>query len=356
MISISLCMIIKDAEKTLRECLESIKEIADEIIIVDTGSQDRSKHIAKEYTDKIYPIQWENDFSKARNKSFSYATKDYILWLDADDVIEKEEQDKFKALKKLLDSQVDVVLMHYYAAFDARGNLLLSFFRERLIRRTAQLQWEEPVHEVLPVGGNIIYSDIIITHRGNSHPKERNLSIYEDYLAGGGKLTTRGKLYYGRELFDNKYYDKAKDIFLYLLEEAKEDRETCANACLMAAQCQKILGEYNLEILYRSFKYTEPRKEICYEVAEYYFEQKMYERAIYWYHLALILPVNIYKVSAQYVDYEAYLPHLALSKCYACLGDRESAIYHNEEAGKVKKNDYIVLRNRSILKREEKNV
>ena len=67
MATVSLCMIVKNEEKVLGRCLDSAKEIADEIIIVDTGSTDRTKEIAAEYTEKIYDFKWNDDFSAARN-------------------------------------------------------------------------------------------------------------------------------------------------------------------------------------------------------------------------------------------------------------------------------------------------
>ena len=93
--SISLCMIVKDEQDVLKRCLESVKNIVDEIIIVDTGSTDNTIEIAKEYTHKIYHLKWENDFAKARNYSLSKATKDYILWLDADDYLDNESINRF---------------------------------------------------------------------------------------------------------------------------------------------------------------------------------------------------------------------------------------------------------------------
>ena len=74
--TISLCMIVKNEELVLGRCLESIKDLVEEIIIVDTGSTDKTKEIAKLYTNNIYDFKWINDFSAARNFSFSKATKD----------------------------------------------------------------------------------------------------------------------------------------------------------------------------------------------------------------------------------------------------------------------------------------
>ncbi|MDE6729714.1 MAG: glycosyltransferase family 2 protein, partial [Oscillospiraceae bacterium] len=106
MATISLCMIVRDEETVLDRCLSCMKHIADEIIIIDTGSQDRTKEIARQYTDQIYDFPWTDDFSAARNFSFSKATMNYQMWLDADDVISPEDQQALLALKQNLTADV----------------------------------------------------------------------------------------------------------------------------------------------------------------------------------------------------------------------------------------------------------
>ena len=134
MIKISLCMIVKNEEQVLDRCLNSVKDIADEIIIVDTGSTDKTKDIAKKYTNKVYDFKWINDFSKARNYSFSKASMDYTLWLDADDVILENDKKKFLTLKNTLDSNIDIVMMKYNVGFDENGNVNFAYYRERLLK------------------------------------------------------------------------------------------------------------------------------------------------------------------------------------------------------------------------------
>ena len=146
MVTISLCMIVKDEEDVLDRCLDCVMDIVDEIIIVDTGSTDNTKKIAQKYTDKIFDFQWINDFSAARNFSFSKATMDYTLWLDADDIILEEDIEKFKRLKQTLTQDVDNVMMKYNVGFDENGRVTLSYFRERLSKTKNNCQWMEPVH------------------------------------------------------------------------------------------------------------------------------------------------------------------------------------------------------------------
>jgi len=85
---ISVCMIVKNEAPCLARCLESVKGIADEIIIVDTGSEDQTVQIAHTFTDKVFHFDWCDDFSAARNESLKHATGDWVMILDADEVLE----------------------------------------------------------------------------------------------------------------------------------------------------------------------------------------------------------------------------------------------------------------------------
>lgn len=93
--------------------LESTAHLVDEIIVLDTGSQDRTKEVAAKYGAKVFDFDWIDDFSAARNEAFAKATQEYILWLDADDVLLPEDQEKFLELKRTLAPNVDYVSMLY---------------------------------------------------------------------------------------------------------------------------------------------------------------------------------------------------------------------------------------------------
>ena len=86
----SLCMIVRQEEKALARCLEGIADAVEEIVIVDMGSTDRTKEIARQFTDKIYDFSWRDDFAAARNAACEKASMDYWMWLDADDMITQE--------------------------------------------------------------------------------------------------------------------------------------------------------------------------------------------------------------------------------------------------------------------------
>src|SRR5699024_10368075 len=136
MITISLCMIVKNEEDVLGRCLNSVADLVDEINIIDTGSTDRTVDIAKQYTDRVFFFEWTGKFKDARNESFKYATIDYIFYLDADDGLLEKDRKKFKKLKQTLDPTVDSVSMFYHAGLDEYGNVTLQFRRNRLLKRS----------------------------------------------------------------------------------------------------------------------------------------------------------------------------------------------------------------------------
>ena len=116
MISISMCMIVKNEQEILARCLDSYAGTYDELIIVDTGSTDNTKEIAAHYTDKIYDFEWINDFSAARNFAFSKAGCDYIFSADADEVLDDTNNYALRELKHVLLPEIDIVQMYYVNA------------------------------------------------------------------------------------------------------------------------------------------------------------------------------------------------------------------------------------------------
>ena len=129
-------MILKDESQVLSRALDCVKSFADEIIIVDTGSSDNTKEIAAQYTKKIYDFVWCDDFSKARNFSFEKATGDYLMWLDADDVIPETEQQKILNLKNKISATYspDIIMCQYVNSVNAQGKPEFYYYRERFIK------------------------------------------------------------------------------------------------------------------------------------------------------------------------------------------------------------------------------
>jgi glycosyltransferase involved in cell wall biosynthesis len=349
MLTLSLCMIVKNEEESLGKCLMSIQGIADEIIIVDTGSTDETKKTAKNFTDKIYDFPWIDDFAAARNFSFEKATMDYVMWLDADDILLKEDRDKLAELKNTLAPSVDVVMMKYNTAFDARGNVTFSYYRERIVKRACNFRWHEPVHEYLDKAGNILNADIAVTHMGRGWgPANRNIAIYEKQLSKGRELTPRGLYYYARELKDNGKYGDAAEYFIKFLDSGKGWVEDNINACLELSRCygRQNMREKEFMALVRSFIYDTPRAEICCQIGYLCKAAGDYQRAIFWFELVSALKEPEGNWGFTQPDCWGYIPFIELTVCYDRLGRHKEAAEYNEKAGALKPGDPSVEFNR----------
>ncbi|WP_404815089.1 glycosyltransferase [Psychrobacillus glaciei] len=354
-------MIVKNEEEVLHQCLNSVKAICDEIIIVDTGSTDNTKEIAKKFTDKVIDFPWINNFSAARNFAFSHATMDYILWLDADDILLKEELQKFKTLKNNLDISVDAFSMIYHTAFDEYGNPTFSFRRNRLVKRVNNFQWIGPVHEYLEVGGNIITTDIAITHRKNdksnlSIQSDRNLKIYENRLEKGEEFTPRDLFYYANELKDHAQYQKSSFYYQKFLATKKGWVEDEIRACINMAECYRNLGNTELEkqSLVMSIFYDVPRPEVSCRLGDIYKNKRNFRKALTWYRLAIEIEEEDHQGFKQEA-FATWYPNLQLCVCYWEIGDIKKAIEHNNKAKTYRPNDAKVKSNEEFFQNYEKN-
>ncbi len=347
--TISLCMIVKNEEMHIARCLDSVAELVDEIVIVDTGSTDRTVETASRYTSKVYSYPWKDDFSDARNYSFSKASMDYCMWMDADDILEETEKEPFLQLKQSLSPDTDIVMMKYNTSFDEAGRPSFSYYRERWIRNCGRYRWMGAVHEVIPPNGRVVYSDIAFSHRkigrGDS---DRNLRIYQRMISEGKPLEPRHQYYYGRELYYHKQYEEAVSVLEQFLRSSEGWIENKIEACSTCAACYLQLGkeEEALNTLLRSMSYDLPRAELCCEIGKYFLEHGNYHNAIYWYETALNVPKNDYSDGFILPDCYDYVPLLQLCVCYDKLGDREKAKEYNEKAGVCKPYSQAYLYNK----------
>lgn len=345
MVTISLCMIVRDEEEVLARCLESVRGIPEEIILVDTGSKDKTKEIAGHYTSEIYDFPWIDDFSAARNLSFSKAEKDYILWLDADDILKPSERKKFLDLKKRLTLDTDFVMMPYEIMEDASGRSTFTYWRERLIRRSGNHQWKGRVHEAIEPCGRVIYEPIAVTHRKTQvKDPDRNLKIFHDMIEKGELLGIRDRYYYARELwYHGEYVQAETELKKFLSQEGwKEDR---IQAWLLLAQCQNRSGADRkaLESLYRSFLEDLPRAEVCCAIGDWYQQHQMNTHAIYWYETARNVPDQA--MGFYQPDFQDFIPLVQICVCYDKMGEHQRAKEYHEQAKKIKPEHPAILHN-----------
>lgn len=202
--SLSVILIVKNESAVLAQCLDSVAGIADEIVVCDTGSTDDTVTIARRHGAVVHQIPWENDFARARNQSIALARGDWLLHMDADEVLDPVDA---RALRALVDRDIDadaveVILANYCndprawrwvavpsGAPMARGYAgYLPVGLLRLFRNHRGLEYREAVHEnitasVMERGGRIWPSNIVIHHYGYDVPPERRLEKARFYYA-----------------------------------------------------------------------------------------------------------------------------------------------------------------------------
>ncbi len=295
MATISLCMIVKNEESVLVRCLASIADLMDEIIIVDTGSDDRTKEIAGHYTDKVYDFPWQDDFSAARNFSFSKATKEYIYTADADEVLDPENRGRFALLKQSLLPEIEIVQMKYITP--DKYNTVMNIrneYRPKLYKRLREFQWCDPVHETVRTQPVVFDSEIEILHLPVSDHSKRDFGVFLRAFGQGQPLSDKLHAMYAKELFiagSNEDFLQAQPVFLQTLQQ-EDDRDApsqdrIARALCILSRCMRIQQNTAgfLKYAMRAMAYH-PCSEIGCELGAYFYETGDYQEAVRWYRCA----------------------------------------------------------------------
>jgi hypothetical protein len=285
--TISLGMIVKDEALVIERILSHAKTFCDEMIVVDTGSTDETVAIAESLGAKVFHFPWIDDFSAARNEAFSHCTGDWMLWLDADDVIPEADQAKFRALKaEGFPDDVDVIICSYNIAFAPDGSPTMSIPRERLIRRGCKGQWEYPIHESFVFEG--YYSnrlDIVIEHHKpeayHARCSDRNLNMLAR-LIEQGSASPRIWYYYGKELSQHGRTAEACKAFEQHVALNLDDKISRYQAMHDIMQCQMALGN-NAEALRwggLAIEVDSSRAEALVELGVLHFREGHYHKAV----------------------------------------------------------------------------
>lgn len=211
--ALSLCMIVKNEEQHLHTCLMSVRAAVDEMIVVDTGSSDRTKDIARAFGAKVFDFPWTGDFSEARNFSLAKASGDWILILDADEAISPQDHPELSRLiakqgKPIAYAFVtrNYILPVYRTGWtknddtyrEQAGSGWFGSVKVRLFPRDSRIQFTNPVHELVEpslekTGVRVKDCSIPIHHYGKMDQEKSNAKGEEYYLLGRKKLSEKGE-------------------------------------------------------------------------------------------------------------------------------------------------------------------
>jgi len=193
-LKLSLCMIVKDEEESLPICLESARNVVDEIIIVDTGSTDSTKAVGNRFKAKLIDYRWRDNFAEARNVSLDNASGDWILVLDSDEELVGETQERIRGvIESSVADGIEMIVRSEMPENDVVGFDEIKLLR--LFRNRKEFRYSLPIHEqVRPAiekfGGRISDSSLVILHHGYARKMvqgkmdrgERNLRILREAL------------------------------------------------------------------------------------------------------------------------------------------------------------------------------
>lgn len=302
---ISLCMIVKNEADNIRRCLASVKGVVDEIIVVDTGSNDTTPQVALELGAKVYHFEWNDNFSDARNLSLAKATGDWILFLDADEELAQESKDAL--LKRTDEQNVEGYFIRIINHIGKDGwtetcpDLVFRLFRNRPEYRFHGAIHEQIADVILERNKQAVYciaEEIIIVHYGyvdsqidKKDKKNRNLSIIQKELAKkpGDNLL---KYHYGVELFRAERYLEAAEILVQVANHTDPNTIYFPKLLRYIVLSYYSAGEPNkaLEVIRQGIQFFPNYADLYYYGGLSHLELKQYMKATEFFLQAVALP------------------------------------------------------------------
>jgi glycosyltransferase involved in cell wall biosynthesis len=354
MSKLSFNIIVKDEEENLKRLLPLVKPYFDELVVVDTGSQDKSKEVAYEQGAIVVNFPWIDDFSAARNAALKHSKGDWVFWLDADDDVEGLEG--LKGLIEAAPQSLGAYFMTYeYTIKDGRG--ITPQKRERLFRRE-WFQWEGRCHETaIPLKNcdKAFSNTIKVYHRATLEEREQSLErnlriLLKEYEENKDKTDPRTLYYLGNTFIGRGEYRKAGEFFTKYLEVGGWDEERFDSWWKMA-ECLRHQGEHNAAIYagMEAAKLLPFRPEPYLVMGRVYKswgdatgEESYFRKAIEWIETGMnkSIPETSRVVNMEMLT---WIPLTELAACHLQLGDAEKARNYLEKAYRLS-NDQAVLK------------
>jgi glycosyltransferase involved in cell wall biosynthesis len=354
---LSLCMIVRDEEKVLKRCLNSVKGIVDEIVIVDTGSNDRSKDIAYEFTNKVYDFIWVDDFSKARNFAASKALGKWIIVMDADEFVDRTEFAKFKEKLLVQPNENNILVAQIVNFMGENGQRTALNYHERIYENSGMISYYRNIHEMLKhkeLLENRTVADLQIYHSGYMEAKvkekrkvERNLKLLNskkekepiDYYFLGNEYSTKGDLdkaikcyKTGFQLKDSINYDWVMKLMIRLVQSL-HDVQRYEEALEIVTAAEDLFPQL------ADFKYLKAR--IFTSLSKDMNAIRIFEN---------ILKDKESLVTDFSIDYIEYLPHRHLGELYEKINAFDLSVHHYSRALALNESDdYIWVKLITIL-------
>lgn len=338
--TLSLCMIVKNEEEVLERCLQSVANLVDEIIIMDTGSTDNTVTIARKFTDKVFPFKWINDFSAARNAGIKQASGEWILILDADEYIQEENKQSLKDYLANLDTtQVHAVALPVYNIL-GDGKVVESS-GIRLFLNNSDIGYVNPIHEQVARSKGILHYEkypFIVYHTGyipevikTKNKSQRNMSILQNIQAQK-TLRPYEKFTLANEHMVQKNFFEASQLYKEAFSVVPKTEEWAVHCASKLVQCFIELGMYNqgLVLLEECLKFWGKFPEFYSIRANLYLKLGLTHCAIRDYKQSIDIATASQNKKYWIIspDLGLTLPYLYLAEIYEKKLDINSAVYY----------------------------
>lgn len=340
--TLTLCLIARNEARNLRRVIESVRGVASEIVVVDTGSTDETVKLARKLGARVDHFPWRYDFAAARNHSLSLATGDWVLVMDADDELSRESAAVLRGWLAQPAEQVEVVGLYRHYAYPGKRRAGLTV-QPRLFRGGRGLRYESPVHErlVRPDGSAASAEHVlnaVMVHHGidgtatAAGRQERNLGILKPYLEQHPE-DARGQFYAGTIHLEREEWAAAVEPLRRAVALAPADADFAAKAhgCLGYALLQAGRPLDAEAALRRGLEAFPHYPDLHYALGLTLDSLGRLEEAVDAHEAALR---GCYGPSLNWHDWSSRedRPHIALADLRLALGDPEAALAHVDAA------------------------
>lgn len=349
---ISLCLIVKatdDESKLLDRCLKSVKGVFDEICVNITGINGKCEYVCKKHKAKYILSKWENDFAKARNTNFKQATGDFVMWLDADDVVKGAENIR-AVVEKMAEDNVQAGVMNYLYDFDEYGRCTVKHLKTRIVKNDGCVKWVGKLHEDFQETRQIearMIENVEIHHltdenraiqsskrnteialkEAQDNPNDpRSIWLVANAFMGEGRKKEAEEKYL--EFIKKSGSEEEKYLAYLNLAEISQDALYCSQAILLRPSYPNAY----------------------HKISEIFYAQNKKEKAIEFIEIGLQMPIpdkNIIVYNPRDYDYN---PLMLLMRIYFEMGKVEKAMTILDTLIKNYPNDKVLLQKKEMFK------
>jgi len=353
-LTLTAAMIVRDGGELFKQCLESITPLVDELIVVDTGSKDESRALAKSHGARLFEFEWVDSFAAARNESWKHIRTTHALWLDHDDVILGGEHLRPKLAEIEAIKEAHGLWCPYQYAFDSYGNCTTVHTRERVVKMDRPWKWKNRIHETVSTQVPGVWyrcEEVIWKHLRQPKPQmERNLRLlFMDYAEEPD--SPRTVLYIGHQYFSGGEWGKAAEWYERFAMDMRGLVVERWQALCYLARCCRMMGDTNaaLKWAWAAVSIAPWWQDGYLQIAEAHAMTEEWDKVIYWAEYSRTQEKPPEPVFTNPVE-EAAQAACLLERAYGIAGDYPKAVAENDRARRYMPKEENLIHNGKLFR------